>query len=76
MNEPITVDKSNNILISILAKPGAKQNAITDITCEGVGVQINAPPTEGEANAELLKYIASVLGIRKGDVIFERVYVH
>ncbi|CAH0561778.1 unnamed protein product [Brassicogethes aeneus] len=69
---PITKDKSNNILISILAKPGAKQNGITGITEEGVGVQINAPPSEGEANIELVKYMASVLGLRKSDVVFDR----
>lgn len=40
-------DKKNYILINIAAKPGAKQNQITDISEEGVGVQINAPPTEG-----------------------------
>lgn len=68
----ITLDKSKNILINILAKPGAKQNAITDISEEGVGIQINAPPTEGEANTELVKYISSLVGVRKGDVSLER----
>lgn len=69
---PITIDKSKNILIEILAKPGAKQNCITDISNEGIGVQINAPPSEGEANTELIKFMASVLGVRKSDVSFER----
>lgn len=46
---------------------------ISDITEEGVGVQINAPPAEGEANTELVKYISSVLGVRKGDVSLEKV---
>lgn len=45
---PISEDKSGNIRINILAKPGAKQNGITDIGNEGVGVQIAAPPVEGE----------------------------
>lgn len=43
---PISVDKSGNICIQILAKPGAKQNGITGIGFEGVGVQIAAPPSE------------------------------
>lgn len=33
---------------------------IVDITDEAVGVQINAPARDGEANAALLDYIASV----------------
>lgn len=40
---------------------------------EGVGVQISAPPVEGAANTELVKYLASVLGLRKSDVSLERV---
>nr|XP_022902041.1 UPF0235 protein C15orf40 homolog isoform X2 [Onthophagus taurus] len=68
----ISEDKSKDILLNILAKPGAKQNKITEITIDGVGVQINAPPTDGEANTELLKYISSILGLRKSDVHLEK----
>ncbi|XP_055844469.1 UPF0235 protein C15orf40 homolog [Episyrphus balteatus] len=71
-NDPIQLDKTGNICIKILAKPGAKQNNITDITSEGVGVQISAPPSEGEANAELVKYLSKVLGLRKSDVSLDK----
>ncbi|KAH8301088.1 hypothetical protein KR018_007511 [Drosophila ironensis] len=69
---PISVDKSGNICIQILAKPGAKQNGITGIGPEGVGVQIAAPPSEGEANAELVKFLSKVLGLRKSDVSLDK----
>ncbi|XP_002035160.2 UPF0235 protein C15orf40 homolog [Drosophila sechellia] len=69
---PISVDKSGNICIQILAKPGAKQNGITGIGLEGVGVQIAAPPSEGEANAELVKFLSKVLGLRKSDVSLDK----
>ncbi|XP_060851531.1 UPF0235 protein C15orf40 homolog [Rhopalosiphum padi] len=69
---PITVDKSGGIVIKINAKPGAKNNNITDISSDGVGVQINAPPTDGEANAELIKYLSKVLGLRKSDLCLDR----
>lgn len=68
----ITVDKGDNILIKVIAKPGAKNNNVCDISSEGVGVQINAPAKEGEANTELLKYISSILGVRKTDVTLDR----
>ncbi|EDV96349.1 GH15254 [Drosophila grimshawi] len=71
-NTPVTLDKSGNIVIKILAKPGAKQNGITDIGLEGVGVQIAAPPSEGEANAELVKFLSKVLGLRKSDVSLDK----
>ncbi|XP_037813747.1 UPF0235 protein C15orf40 homolog [Lucilia sericata] len=71
-DQPIQLDKSGNITIKILAKPGAKHNGITDISTEGVGVQIAAPPSEGEANAELVKYLSKVLNLRKSDVSLDK----
>lgn len=68
----ITVAKTGSIQVKILAKPGSKQNNITDFSPEGVGVQIAAPPVEGEANTELVKYMAKVLGVRKSDVSLDR----
>jgi uncharacterized protein YggU (UPF0235/DUF167 family) len=44
-----------------------------DIGSEAVGVQISAPPVEGEANTELLRYMAAVLGVRKSDVSLDKV---
>ena len=48
---------------------------LTDISSEGVGIQIAAPPMDGEANAELIKFLASSLGVRKSDVTLDRVSV-
>ncbi|KAK2589357.1 hypothetical protein KPH14_007899 [Odynerus spinipes] len=69
---PVTSNKDGNILIKIQAKPGAKHNGITDVSEEAVGVAISAPPVQGEANTELVKYLASVLGLRKSDVTLDR----
>lgn len=69
---PISLEKDGTISIKIKAKPGAKHNNITDISEEGVGVSISAPPVEGEANTELIKYMASVLGLKKSDVSLDR----
>lgn len=72
LSGPIQLDKTGNILIRIHAKPGAKQNTITDITDDGVGVQIAAPPIDGEANTELIKYLAGILNLRKSDLSLDR----
>lgn len=50
-----------------------KINFFIDISDDAVGVAISAPPVEGEANTELVKYLASVLGTRKSDVSLDRV---
>lgn len=44
-----------------------------DVTSEAVGVAIAAPPSEGEANAELCRYLSKVLEVKKSDVILEKV---
>ncbi|KAI0243234.1 hypothetical protein LSAT2_022050, partial [Lamellibrachia satsuma] len=64
---------SGDLIIKVLAKPGAKQNGVTDISTDGVGVQIAAPPVDGEANTTLVRYVATVLGVRKSDVSLDRV---
>lgn len=69
---PISVNNNGEIMLKIHAKPGSKQNSITDISSDAVGVQIAAPPVDGEANTELVKYISKVLQLRKSDVSVDR----
>lgn len=68
----ISVNKSGEIAIRIHAKPGAKQNSITDIATDAIGVQIAAPPVDGEANTELIKFISKTLQVRKSDLSLDR----
>ncbi|EFN66055.1 UPF0235 protein C15orf40-like protein [Camponotus floridanus] len=69
---PVVLNKDGNVVIKIQAKPGAKCNNITDISDEAVGIAISAPPMEGEANAELVKYLASIFELRKSNVSLDR----
>ncbi|OWF54121.1 UPF0235 protein C15orf40 homolog [Mizuhopecten yessoensis] len=68
----VVANPDSTVTIKILAKPGAKFNGITDIGEEGVGVQISAPPVDGEANTALVKYLSKVLGVRKADVSIDK----
>ncbi|XP_012511992.1 PREDICTED: UPF0235 protein C15orf40 homolog isoform X1 [Propithecus coquereli] len=69
---PVAVDPKGCVTIAIHAKPGSKQNAVTDLTAEAVSVAIAAPPSEGEANAELCRYLSKVLELRKSDVVLDK----
>uniref|UniRef100_A0A8C6B255 Chromosome 15 open reading frame 40 n=1 Tax=Monodon monoceros TaxID=40151 RepID=A0A8C6B255_MONMO len=69
---PVAVDPKGCVTIAVHAKPGSKQNAVTDLTAEAVSVAIAAPPTEGEANAELCWYLSKVLELRKSDVVLDK----
>ena len=46
-----------------------------EISEEAVGVQIAAPPADGEANTELVKYLSKLLNVRKSDISLDRVSV-
>ncbi|XP_077173881.1 UPF0235 protein C15orf40 homolog [Paroedura picta] len=71
-SSPVATDKTGSLTIAVHAKPGSKQNAVTDLTTEAVGVAIAAPPSEGEANAELCRYLAKVLEVKKSEVVLEK----
>ncbi|PSR92816.1 UPF0235 protein like [Actinidia chinensis var. chinensis] len=58
----------SSVAITIHAKPGSKIATITDISDYALGVQIDAPAKDGEANAALLDYISSVIGVKRRQV--------
>ncbi|CAN8005211.1 unnamed protein product [Ixodes hexagonus] len=71
-NDPVYTTSSGCVAIRVHAKPGASESRITDIGTDGVGVQIAAPPMDGEANAELVRFLAKVLNLRKSDISLEK----
>uniref|UniRef100_A0A3Q1GMB4 Zgc:193812 n=1 Tax=Acanthochromis polyacanthus TaxID=80966 RepID=A0A3Q1GMB4_9TELE len=70
---PVTRDKSGAVTITVHAKPGSKHSGITEVCAEAVGVAIAAPPTDGEANAELIRYLAEVLDLKKSHISLDKV---
>ncbi|XP_026167429.1 UPF0235 protein C15orf40 homolog [Mastacembelus armatus] len=69
---PVAQDKSGSVAIRVHAKPGSKLSSITEVSAEAVGVAIAAPPTDGEANAELIRYLAEVLDLRKSHISLDK----
>ncbi|XP_029992761.1 UPF0235 protein C15orf40 homolog [Sphaeramia orbicularis] len=69
---PVTRDKNGAVTITVHAKPGSKHSSITEVSAEAVGVAIAAPPTDGEANTELIRYLAEVLDLKKSHVVLDK----
>ena len=64
---------SSDLLMKVLVKPGAKKNNVTSSAGEleeisELGVQIAAPPREGEANVEVIEFIADILDLKRRQV--------
>lgn len=66
------LEKDGDLIFNVHAKPGAKLSGVTDVSAETVSIQISAPAQDGEANAELVRFLAGVLGVRKSAVSLDR----
>ena len=67
------MNKSGEICINVRAKPGSKENAIVDVLDDAISIKIAAPPVDGEANKELISYVAELLKIKSRDVVLDKV---
>ncbi|CAG0893492.1 unnamed protein product [Darwinula stevensoni] len=65
---PVQSAADGRVLVSVRAKPGANVSQVTEVTDSEVHVAVAAPPVEGEANLELMRFLARTLGVRKTDV--------
>jgi uncharacterized protein len=52
----------------VWAVPGAACSEIVGQTGDYLRVRLSAPPVEGRANKELLRFLAERLGVRRADV--------
>ncbi|GIY01138.1 UPF0235 protein C15orf40 homolog [Caerostris darwini] len=71
-NGAVYCSTNNEIIIKVHAKPGAKESKITDVGEESVGIQISAPPVDGEANKELLRHLGEILNLKKSELSLEK----
>uniref|UniRef100_A0A023G5U3 Uncharacterized protein n=1 Tax=Amblyomma triste TaxID=251400 RepID=A0A023G5U3_AMBTT len=69
---PVYTTNTGGVAIRVYAKPGASVSRITDISNDSVGIQIAAPPVDGEANTELVRFLSKLLNLRKTDVSLEK----
>lgn len=56
------------VLISVHLKPGARTTALSQFGEDCVNISVAAPPVDGQANTELIAFIASVTGVKKSHV--------
>ena len=72
MADPFTVE-GDRLLLAVRITPKASRNAIGAVLDlpdgrNALAVRIAAPPVDGAANAELIGFIAKVLGVAKSTV--------
>ncbi len=59
---------SGDLLVDIYVAPRASRTAIAGEHDGRLKVQVAAPPVDGKANKQIIRYFASLLGVGRGDV--------
>ena len=64
--------RDEKVSIRIKAQPAASKNEFCEIYGEdAIKIRIKAPPVEGAANKELVKFLSKSFKVSKSDIIFK-----
>jgi len=67
-----TADGHEGIVLTLHVQPGAKRTEVAGQYGDALKVRLAAPPVDGKANAELLRFIADAFGVPLRNVTLER----
>jgi len=70
MHEKLTFlsENTQGTLIQVLVQPRASKNELVGIHEDSLKIRLAAPPVEGEANKECVKFMAKLLNVPKSGV--------
>jgi hypothetical protein len=58
---------SDDVLIYV--QPRASKTEVVGLHGAAIKIRVAAPPVDGEANAELVRFLAKQLGVRRADIM-------
>ena len=66
------MEQQEQITITVHVQPNANQNKVVGFRDGVLYIKVAAPPVNGKANKELVKFLSALLGIRKSGLGIER----
>lgn len=66
------LEKDGAVRFEVHAKPRARKSKVVGERGDAVEIALAAPPVEGAANEELVRFVGKVLGLPKRDVTLVR----
>jgi hypothetical protein len=73
MDQEVTLevtDRDGELRFAVHAKPRSSRSKVLGVQDGALSVALQAPPVDGEANAELVKLLAKMLGVSKSKLRF------
>ncbi len=65
-------EKSGMVLLAVRVQPRAGANRVAGCHNGALKIRVAAPPVQGRANLELLRFLASLLGLQSKDLCLVR----
>ena len=59
---------SDSLVLALHVQPGARRTAVVGTHGQRLKIALHAPPVDGKANAELLRFLAMALPVRRAAV--------
>ena len=66
------LEKDGAVRFEVHAKPRAKKSRVVGERGDAVEIALAAPPVDGAANDELVRFVGKVLGLANRDVVLVR----
>lgn len=63
-----TTSTNDGVTLTCQVQPGARRSEIVGFHGEALKIKVAAPPVEGAANEELMRFVAETLGLRTSAV--------
>ncbi len=64
----LSMQKDGRVLLDLYVQPRSSRNGLVGIHDNSVKLAITAPPVDGKANAAVVNFLASFLGLKKKDI--------
>lgn len=57
------IEDGDRLLLTLHVQPGARRTEVAGVHGDALKLRLAAPPVEGKANAELVRFLAAALGV-------------
>lgn len=64
--------QNRTLLLRCHVQPGAKRSELAGLHGDRLKIRVKAPPVEGKANDELVKFLARLFNVTKSDIEVRR----